>query len=101
MYWPFEWSRLLTEDEKNRVRFKLSNMINSEGEIYLRSDEFRDLDRNKSRCLEKLVAHTLGAIFVPKKRKKTKPTKSSQRKRRESKARHGEVKRLRRRVDEF
>jgi ribosome-associated protein len=47
------------------------------------------------------VAHALAAVFVPKKRKKTKPTRSSQVKRREQKSRRGEVKRLRRRVDDY
>lgn len=98
-YWSFGDSYLLNDEEKARIRSKLGNMINSEGEIYLRSDEFRDLDRNKSRCVEKLLNHVMNALHVPKKRKKTKPTKSSQRKRREQKSRRGEVKKLRGRVD--
>jgi len=98
MYWAFEHSYLLNDAEKARLRMKLANMINSEGEIYLRSDEQRDLERNKSRCIEKLLAHVIQALHVPKKRKKTKPTYSSQKKRREEKSRRGEVKKLRRRV---
>ncbi len=96
-YWDFESSYLLGEDEKSRVRVKMQNMINSEGEIYLRSDEHRDLERNKSRSVEKLLAHLVQALHIPKKRKKTKPTKSSQRKRRETKVRRGEIKKMRRR----
>jgi ribosome-associated protein len=98
MYWEFENSWLLNADEKARVRSKLANMINSEGLIYLRADEFRDLERNKSRCIEKLIAHVMGALHVPKKRKKTKPTWSSRVKRREQKSRRGEVKKNRRRI---
>lgn len=98
MYWAFEDSYLLTEEEKARLRARLGNMINADGEIYLRSDENRDLERNKSRCIEKLLAHVVTALHIPKKRKKTKPTFSSQKKRREKKARRGEVKKLRRRV---
>jgi hypothetical protein len=40
-------------------------MINSEGEIYLRSDEHRDLERNKSRCIEKLIDHVTAALHIP------------------------------------
>lgn len=98
LYWPFEHSRLLTSEQKARVRMKMANMINSEGMVYLRSDEHRDLDRNKARCLEKLIEHVRNALHVPKKRKKTKPTKASKVKRRESKARRGEIKKLRGKV---
>ncbi len=99
MYWPFEHSRLLTSDQKGRVRLKLANMINNEGMIYLRSDEHRDLERNKARCLEKLIEHIRLALHVPRKRKKTKPTKASRVKRRETKTRRGEIKKLRGKVE--
>lgn len=96
-YWDFEGSSLLTEDEKSRVRLRMQNMINSEGEIYLRSDEHRDLERNKSRSIEKLLAHLGQALHIPKKRKKTKPTKSSKRQRLDHKTRRGDIKKMRRR----
>lgn len=101
LYWDFEHSLLLNDWQKNMVRSKLARMVNNDGLLYLRSDESRDLERNKSRCVEKLLEHLAEAFFVPKKRKKTKPTKSSQRKRRESKTRHSETKKNRRRVDDF
>ncbi len=101
LYWDFEHSLLLNDWQKDMVRLKLARMINSEGLLYLRSDESRDLPQNKSRCIDKLLGHLAEAFHVPKKRKKTKPTKSSQRKRRESKARHSEIKKGRRRVDDF
>lgn len=100
-YWAFEDSYLLNFEEKARVRSKLANMINSEGLLYLRADEFRDLERNKSRCIEKLIAHVTAALHVPKKRKKTKPTYSSQVKRRDSKTRRGEIKKNRKRIDDY
>lgn len=99
LYWAFEHSRLLTEQEKIRIREKLGNRINADGYIYIRSDESRDLERNKARCLEKLVDCVRTALFVPKKRKKTRPTKASQVRRRESKSRRGEVKKLRKKID--
>lgn len=99
MYWDFEHSALLNEWQRSMVRTKLARIINADGLLYIRSDESRDLDRNKGRCLEKLQVYLSDAFFVPKKRKKTKPTRSSQIKRRESKSRHAETKKNRRRVD--
>lgn len=97
--WDFEHSLLLNPEQKWRVRERLANLINSEGILQLRADEYRDLERNKSRCLEKLAEFVAKALHVPKKRKATKPTKSSKIKRREEKSRRGEVKKLRGRVD--
>lgn len=101
LYWDFENSLLLNDWQKNMVRSKLSRLINNEGLLYLRSDESRDLTQNKSRCLQKLAQHLEQAFHVPKKRKKTKPTKASRIKRREAKSRHSEIKKNRRRIDDF
>lgn len=96
--WEFEHSLLINADQKARIRAKLANMINGEGTLMLRSDEYRDLERNKVRCLEKLAAHVEGALHIPKKRRATKPTRSSQTRRKDEKSRRGEVKKLRGKV---
>ncbi|HMN68068.1 MAG TPA: alternative ribosome rescue aminoacyl-tRNA hydrolase ArfB [Bdellovibrionales bacterium] len=96
--WDYRHSRLLSEEEKNRLAVKAANHISGEGLLQLRSDEFRDLERNKARCLEKLSRIVKAALFIPKKRKATKPTRSSQARRVESKTKRGEVKKLRRKV---
>ena len=54
LYWNFAWSSLITDHQKELIREKCSSAINKDGQIYTRSDEFRDLERNKARCLEKL-----------------------------------------------
>jgi ribosome-associated protein len=97
--WYVEFSELLSDAEKARLREKAANWINSEGALHTRSDEFRDLERNKKRCIEKLLSIIKAALHVPKKRKATKPTRASKVKRRESKTRRAEVKKLRGRVD--
>lgn len=99
MTWDFENSALLSLEEKARVRRNAKTHITKEGLIHFRADEFRDLERNKKRCLEKCAQAVARATFVPKKRKATKPTKASKIKRRESKSRRGEIKKLRGRVD--
>lgn len=96
--WDLEHSLLLTPQQKDRLRVKLAPLMTNEGYIQFRADEFRDLERNKQRCLEKLAELVREALFVPKKRKATKPTYSSQKKRVEQKSRRGEIKKLRRKV---
>jgi ribosome-associated protein len=60
--------------------------------VILRSDEFRDQESNRKRVLEKLDQMIERAFFQPKQRKATKPTRSSQRKRRDEKRNRGEIK---------
>src|SRR3954465_3763571 len=72
LFWNVRFSNGVTEEEKLLIRFKLSNHINNEDQIHLRSDEFRDLEKNKSRCLEKLHNMLTGALHKPKKRTPTK-----------------------------
>ena len=98
MHWDYMNSAALTADQKMAISIRLKNHINNEQFLYLRSDEFRDLELNKSRCIEKLLKMLEAAFFVPKKRKKTKPTRSAQRKRIESKKRRGEIKSGRKKV---
>ena len=99
--WDFEASPLLSAPEKARLREKLARQLNSHGEIQLRSDEFRDLERNKARALEKLAERVDAALFVPKARKKTRPTLASVRRRQEAKARRSQAKKLRGRPDSW
>lgn len=97
--WDFMLSEHLSENQKNLINQKLYNYINKKEELYLRSDEFRDLERNKARCLQKLGELLRTAFHKPKPRKKTKPTKASQRKRLDSKRQRGETKSNRKKVD--
>src|SRR5260221_538402 len=95
LYWNYDLSYFLTEEEKLIIGTKLQNVINSESQIYLRSDEFRDLEKNKSRCLEKLEVLLKNAFHEPRKRKPTKPTRSSKEKKLKSKAKRGLTKKFR------
>lgn len=99
--WHVSSSESFTEEQKHRLQVKLENYINQKGELYLRSDEFRDLERNKARCLEKLENLIAKALHKPKPRKKTKPTRSSQIKRVEGKKQRGEVKKTRQKVKPY
>jgi ribosome-associated protein len=98
LFWNFQESTALTDAEKQLVRIKLKNLINSEDQIFLRADEYRDLERNKSRVIEKLEAFLLGALHKPKPRRKTKPTRASKIRKLEGKSHRGEIKKGRQKV---
>lgn len=97
--WDYQSSTLLTGEQKTRLGERAASLINSHGEIQLRSDEFRDLERNKARALEKLVERVAAALFIPKKRKPTRPTKASRIRLQETKVKRSKTKKLRGRVD--
>jgi len=88
-------SEKLNEDQKMLVTEKLAHHINKLGELVLKSDRFRDQERNKSDCIAKLNNLLEKAFYVPKLRKKTKPTKASRKKRVDTKKQRGEIKRTR------
>lgn len=96
LFWDFQKSAGLTDEEKETIRQKLANIINKEGFLYLRSDEFRDLERNKQRCREKLQVYLIQALHKKKKRKPTRPTKASKERKLQAKSRRSEIKKLRR-----
>jgi|SRR6185312_3805793 len=98
IFWDYRASRGLSDFEKSLIARKLGNLINKEGQIYLRADEFRDLERNKSRAIEKLEAFLRGALHRPKPRRATKPTRSSKERKLATKSRRGEIKKNRGRV---
>lgn len=79
-----------SDEDKLVLLEKLRTTV--DGDIILRSDEFRDQEANRKKVLEKLDAIIDRALFVPKIRKATKPTRSSQRKRTEEKRSRGVIK---------
>lgn len=95
---PFE-TTVLTDEEKLRFAALFQSKLNSDGTILISSEQFRDQPRNIQDCLDKLKAMIAQAKTVPKRRRKTRPTKASQIKRVDNKKRHGEKKRLRGKFD--
>lgn len=98
LVWNFYGSAFLTEEQRFLIRTKLSAYINKEGQLFLRSDEFRDLPRNKARCLEKLLQLLERAFSKPKERKATRPTRSSKERRLQSKGKHSDIKKSRQKI---
>jgi ribosome-associated protein len=77
---------------KHRFSKLFSARINNEGELILSSEIHRSRKQNQEACLSKLASMLEEAQKIPKKRIKTKATRSSQRKRVESKKKRGAVK---------
>ncbi len=72
--------------------------ISGDGVVVIKSQDHRSLERNKADAIERLRDLIEGAAHVPKARRATKPTRSSQRRRVEGKVQRGQVKALRGKV---
>lgn len=90
------WNLFETEslglDLKARALARLGDQLTTEGDLVIMSDRFRDQIRNREDCFEKFQALLSSALARPKKRKKTKPSRGSQRRAKEDKSRHSEKK---------
>jgi ribosome-associated protein len=74
--------------------------ITQEGVLVLKAQQSRSLEQNKDDALRRLQELVDKAAEVPLVRRPTKPTRSSQRRRLDAKARSGQVKALRGKVSE-
>ncbi|MCI4666044.1 MAG: aminoacyl-tRNA hydrolase [Neomegalonema sp.] len=90
----------LTERVKTRLARLAGRRMTSEGVIVLRAEDTRSQARNREAALARLVELIREAAAPPPKpRIATKPTKASQRRRLDAKARRGANKALRGRID--
>jgi len=73
--------------------------ISQEGVITIKAQQYRSQEQNREDALTRL-SELIRSVAVPhKKRKATKPTKSSKQRRMESKAKRGKLKALRRTIE--
>ncbi|WP_137896358.1 alternative ribosome rescue aminoacyl-tRNA hydrolase ArfB [Ramlibacter sp. 2FC] len=72
--------------------------ITAEGVVVIKAQTSRSQEQNRAEALARLQALVDSVAVLPKDRKATRPTRSSQRKRLEGKAARGDVKRLRGRM---
>ncbi|HET8657086.1 MAG TPA: alternative ribosome rescue aminoacyl-tRNA hydrolase ArfB [Longimicrobiaceae bacterium] len=98
LVWDVAGSPSLTDAQRARILEKLSNRINSAGELLLAGSESRSQHQNREAVTERFVELLRGALHRPPRRKKTKPTRASRERRLQAKKRRSEVKRLRGRV---
>jgi ribosome-associated protein len=88
----------LPEEIKQRLMALSDQRITADGVVVIKAQTSRSQEQNKLEAMERLNA-LVNSVAVPRKvRRPTKPTKSSQRKRVDSKTTRGDVKRLRGKV---
>ncbi|MDC6385338.1 aminoacyl-tRNA hydrolase [Flagellimonas taeanensis] len=82
----------LSDGEKERLMLKLSSRLTNDGTLLLQCDEARSQHKNKELVVKRFFDVLKKALEVPKKRKPTKPSKSSIEKRLQSKKKASEKK---------
>ncbi len=98
-YFNVSASQILTEEQKLLVTEKLSNRVNNEGMLFVKSQTYRTQLENKDEVIRKMNELVTKALEQKKKRKPTRISKAVKEKRLESKKKKGEVKEARRRID--
>jgi ribosome-associated protein len=90
----------LPPEIKQRLLQLSDHRITKDGEIIIKAQEFRSQEMNRGEALRRLKELVQSIAVLPAVRRPTKPTRSSQKKRMDSKAKRGTVKSLRGRVTE-
>ncbi|MGN6399163.1 MAG: alternative ribosome rescue aminoacyl-tRNA hydrolase ArfB [Flavisolibacter sp.] len=98
-YFNIATSQLLTEEQKEILQHKLSNRINSEGELVVKAQTHRTQLQNKEEAIEKVNELLYTALKKKKLRIATRPSKQSKEKRLESKKRSSQIKEGRKKFD--
>lgn len=92
----------LPEAVRERLSALIAKKLTQSGDLIIKATRYRTQERNKQDALERLRELIQRAMIVPKKRKKTKPTKSSVEKRLTTKKLHSKSKALRnKKLDQF
>ena len=89
----------LPDEIKERLLQLRDQRVSADGVVVIKAQSHRSLERNRIDALTRLRELIARAAFVPVLRRPTKPSRSAQKKRVESKVRRGLVKVLRGRVD--
>ena len=98
-YFDINVSQILTEEQKLLIIEKLSNRINNEGMLFVKSQTYRTQLENKDEVIRKINELVIKALEKKKKRKPTKISKAAKEKRLDGKKKKGDIKEGRRRVD--
>ena len=82
----------LPEAIRERLLKLEDRRISKEGIVIIKAQEFRSLEKNRAEAMRRLQGLVDSVAALPKKRRPTRPTRSSIAKRLESKARHASLK---------
>jgi ribosome-associated protein len=98
-YFPIETSQILSREQKITIQQKLSNRINSEGELMVKAQTYRTQLENKEDAIRKINELLTHAIKKKKMRIATKPSKQSKEKRLEQKKKASFIKEGRKKMN--
>ncbi|MGH8445233.1 MAG: alternative ribosome rescue aminoacyl-tRNA hydrolase ArfB [Solimonas sp.] len=90
----------LPDDVKERLLARRDRRLSDEGVIVIKAQQFRRQEQNRSAALERLSELVAAVAVAPKPRRPTRPSKAAKRKRTDDKTKRGQVKTLRRSVDD-
>ncbi len=93
--WDVGASPSLTDEQRALIQAKLANRINSEGVLLLTGSESRSQHQNREAVTARFVELVAQALVVPKKRKKTKPSRAAKEARLQEKKKRSATKKMR------
>ena len=96
LLWSPQKSECLNEAQKKMLTEKLTNRITDDGVLILASEKYRSQHRNRADVTARFVDLVMASLVPVKKRRPTKPTRSSVEKRIRSKKIRGDIKKSRR-----
>jgi ribosome-associated protein len=94
--WNLSATESLPAAVKSRLLVQQHRRISGDGDLIVTSQRWRDQERNRQDCLEKLRAMLIQAATAPKPRKPTRATRGSKERRLAAKRRRSAVKQQRR-----
>jgi len=100
LLWSPQDSDCLNEAQKILISGRLSSRITDDGILIMVSEKYRSQYRNKAEVKERFLDLILASLVPVKKRRPTRPTRSSVEKRIRSKKIRGDIKRSRRKGPE-
>ena len=86
----------LSDEQKDRIRNRLKNIINKKGCIVLHEEARRSQAANRTRIIDKFSALMERALMIPKKRVPTVVSRAQKKRRLEEKKIHSRIKKFRR-----
>lgn len=88
----------LPDHYKHRLLQLNDQRITQDGVVIIKAQEYRSQEQNRESALRRLQDLIKNAVVIPKKRKPSKPTRSSQTRRLDSKSKRGQIKAMRAKV---
>jgi len=96
LLWQVGTSRALTDEQRERVRQKLSSRLDADGNVRVVASDRRSQRQNRESAEARLAELVRAALIVRKKRRPTKPSRAAKQARLDAKKRVSQKKRERR-----